>query len=83
MQNISLNSVYDWLSYDIVRFKIEVGVEEKCMYKNLTLNTRKIASVAAARLRRHYHDVDLSTLSINKIDCDSPFGINMPGEGRS
>jgi len=27
--NVSLNSVKDWLSYDIVRFKIEVGVDEK------------------------------------------------------
>jgi len=25
-----LNSVNDWLSYDIVRFKIEVGVDAKC-----------------------------------------------------
>ena len=33
-QNVSLNSVKDWLSYDrglIVRFKIEVGVGEKFM----------------------------------------------------
>jgi len=28
--------VYDWLSYDLVRFKIEVGVEEKLMCKNVT-----------------------------------------------
>jgi len=27
--SLSLNSVNDWLSYDIVRFKIELGVEEK------------------------------------------------------
>ena len=27
---ISLNSVSNWLSYDIVRFKIEVGVDAKC-----------------------------------------------------
>jgi len=27
---MSLESTYDWLSDDIVRFKIEVGVEEKC-----------------------------------------------------
>ena len=30
-QNVSLNSVYDWLSYDIVRFKIQVGVDVKCI----------------------------------------------------
>jgi len=34
MQNVSLNSVKDLLSYDIVRFKIELGVEEKFMCKN-------------------------------------------------
>jgi len=32
-QITSLYSVKDWLSYDIVRFKIEVGVEEKFMCK--------------------------------------------------
>jgi len=51
MDSISLNSVYDWLSDDVVRFKIEVGVDEKCT-KTLTLNTRKmaIAALAAANL---------------------------------
>ena len=39
-QNVSLNSVNDWLSYDIVRFKIEVGVEEKFMCKNVTKQTQ-------------------------------------------
>ena len=29
--------------------------------KNVTLNTRKIPAVAAAKLRRHYDDLDLST----------------------
>jgi len=51
--NISLNSVSNWLSYDIVRFKIEVGIDAKCMYKKVTLNTREIPAVAAAKLRRH------------------------------
>jgi len=59
-----LNSVYDWLSYDIVRFKIEVGVEEKCMCKNVTQHTQHGDwAVPAARLRRqccHFHDLDLS-----------------------
>jgi len=31
MQNVS-NSAKGWLSYDIVRFKIELGVEEKFKY---------------------------------------------------
>jgi len=30
MHDISLNSVSNWLSYDIVRFKIKVGVDAKC-----------------------------------------------------
>jgi len=39
MQNVSLNSVNDWLQY-IVRFKIKVGVEEKFMCKNVTKQTQ-------------------------------------------
>jgi len=35
MHGIPLNSVSNSLSYDIVRFKIEVGVEEKFMCKNV------------------------------------------------
>jgi len=35
--------MFHWLSDDIVRFKIEVGVEEK------TLNTHKMAIPAARR----------------------------------
>jgi len=40
MQITSLNSVKDWLSYDIVRFKIKVGVEEKFMCENITKQTQ-------------------------------------------
>jgi len=29
-ENISLEYMFHWLSDDIVRFTIEVGVEEKC-----------------------------------------------------
>jgi len=65
--------VYDCLSYDIIRFKIEVGIEEKCMYKNVTLNTCKIAAVATASLRRHYHDLDLRALSINDLALVSKY----------
>jgi len=39
-QNVSLNSVKDWLFYDTVRFKIELGVEEKFMCKNVTKQTQ-------------------------------------------
>ena len=42
MQNVSLNYVKDWLSCDIVRFKIEVGVDAKC-----TVKTRKMATTAS------------------------------------
>jgi len=41
--------VKDWLSYDIVRFKIEVGIDAKCMSKNVTLNTRELLAVAGQR----------------------------------
>jgi len=36
MQNVSLISAKEWLSYDIVRLKIELGVEEKFKCKNAT-----------------------------------------------
>jgi len=61
MRNISLNSVYDWLSYDIVRFKIEVGVKEKCMCKNVTQRTQHGDwAIPLRRLCCHFHDRDLS-----------------------
>jgi len=37
---IPLNSVSHSLSYDIVRFKIKVGVEEKFMCKNVSKQTQ-------------------------------------------
>jgi len=36
MQITSLNSLSNSLFYDVVRFKIELGVEEKFMCKNVT-----------------------------------------------
>jgi len=47
MHGIPLNSVSNSLSYDIVRFKIEVGVEEKFTCKNVSINIRELPSVAA------------------------------------
>jgi len=47
MQITSLNSVSNSLSYDIVRFKIKVGVEEKFMCKNITKQTQHSEAVAA------------------------------------
>jgi len=40
--------VYHWLSYDIVRFKIEVGVEEKFMCKNVTNATWRLGGSSRA-----------------------------------
>jgi len=42
--------VKDWLSYDIVRFKIEVGFEEKFMCKYVTKQTQHGDRVVAAEL---------------------------------
>jgi len=65
---ISLKSVSNWLSYDVIRFKIEVGIDAKCMYKNVTLNARKIPAIVAAKLRRHYDDLDLiAQFSVNVL----------------
>jgi len=36
-QNAAWNSMNAWLSYDIVRFKIELGVKQKFICKNVTL----------------------------------------------
>jgi len=59
---IQLNSVSNSLYYDVVRFKIEVGVEEKFMYKNVTQHRqhgdRHSSSKAAPR--RHLSDLDLT-----------------------
>jgi len=44
MQNVSLNSVNDCLTYDIVTFKIKLGVEEKFMWKNVTKQTQHVHS---------------------------------------
>jgi len=58
MHGIPLNFVSHSLSYDVVRFKIEVGVEEKFMWKKciITITTRPLrrsdnaAAVPAAML---------------------------------
>ena len=55
MQNVSLNSVNDWLliSYDIVRFKIELGVEEKFMCKNVTKQMQHSDYHSSGKAGRH------------------------------
>ena len=56
-RTISRWNLFHWLSNDIVRFKIEVGVQEKC--KNVTLNTHRMAISLSTPCRgwRHYHDL--------------------------
>jgi len=44
MQNVAWNSMNKWLSYDVVRFKIELGVEQKFICKNVIL-TRDVPPV--------------------------------------
>ena len=53
---IPLNSASNFLSYDVVRFKIEVGVDAKFICKNVTRNTQSpspIGPPAAAILDSH------------------------------
>ena len=47
MQNAPCHSAQRWLSYDIVRFKIEMGVEEKSKCKKRNKNTAAVALQAA------------------------------------
>jgi len=35
MQNVAWNSMNEWLSCDIVTFKIELGIEQKFICKNV------------------------------------------------
>ena len=71
MHGIPLNSVSNSLSYDIVRFKIEVGVEEKFMCKNVTKQMQHLRcdrSDNAALRGSHMHNLDLT---INMLGlCD-------------
>ena len=58
-----LNSASNSLSYDIVRFKIEVGVEEKFMCKNVAKQMQHVhcdSSDNAALRGSHMHDLDLT-----------------------
>ena len=62
-QITSLNSVSNWLSYDIVRFKIEVGVKEKFMYQNVTQHAQDWCRSVAKQQNCatiFYDDLDLS-----------------------
>jgi len=60
-----LNSASNSLSYDIVRFKIEVGVDAKFICKNVTRNTQapsQIRPPAAAILDSHSGGVNILEL---------------------
>jgi len=50
--------------------------------QNVTLNTRKIAAIVAASLRRHYHDL---AQSINRLRLMFSVKIcnGLPGDNRS
>jgi len=65
MHGISLNYVSNSLSYDIVRFKIEVGVEEKFMCKNVTKQTQHVHCDSGG----HMHDLDLT---VNMLGLSDP-----------
>ena len=59
------------LSYDIVRFKIEVGVEEKFMCKNVAKQTQHVHCDIGdnAPLRGgHMHDLDLTVNMLGLCD---------------
>jgi len=63
--------VIDWLSYDIVRFKIEVGVEEKFVCKNVTKQTQQLhcdRSDNATLRGGHMHDLDLTVSMLGLCD---------------
>jgi len=70
MHSIPLNSVSYSLSYDMVRFKIEVGVDEKFMCKmyqnkrNTTTATRDNTSVRGG----HMHDLDFTVNMLGLCD---------------
>jgi len=71
MHSIPLNSVSNSLSYDIVRFKIEVGVEKKFMCKNVTKQTQHVhcdSSGNAALRGGHMHDLDLTVNMLGLYD---------------
>jgi len=70
---IPLNSVSISLSYDVVRFKIEVGVEEKFTCKNVTKQTQHLHCNRSdnAALRgghRPMHDLDRTVNMLGLCD---------------
>ena len=66
---IPLNSASNSLSYDLVTFKIEVGVDAKFICKNVTRNTQapsQIGPPAAAILDSHSGGVNILDLELCK-----------------
>jgi len=71
MCGIPLNSMSISLSCDIVRFKIEVGIEEKFMCKNVTKQTQYVhcdSSDNSALRDGHMHDLDLTVNMLGLCD---------------
>ena len=74
MHGIPLNSVSNSLSYDIDRFKIEVGVEEKFVCKRVTKQTQHVhcdSSDNAALRGGHMHDLDLTVNMLGLCDTSN------------
>ena len=83
---IPLNSVSNFLSYDIVRFKIEVGVEEKFMRQNVTEQMQHLhcdRSDNAAQRGGHMHDVDLTVNMLGLCDPSNLLFVLSAEERRS
>ena len=59
MHGIPLNSVSNSLSYDVVRFKIEVGVDAKFTCKNVSKQMRH-THYATGNARRPCFSIDLN-----------------------
>jgi len=71
MHGIPLNSVSNSLSYDIVRFKIEVEVEEKFMCKNVAKQAQHVhcdISDNAPLCGGHMRDLDLTVNVLGLCD---------------
>jgi len=69
--SIPLNSLSNSLSYDVVRFKTEVGVEEKFMCKNVTKQTQQLhcdSSENAVLHGGHMHDLYLTANMLQLCD---------------
>jgi len=68
MQNVPCHSAQRWLSYDIVRFKIEMGVEEKSKCKNAPKQTPQLSLCRWPPGRRHVLAAVHGTGAVDDLD---------------